>query len=182
MNRREFFSIAAFPAILRSVRKAGDKPNLLFLWTDQQRADTMAAYGNTTFRVPVMNRLASESVVFDRAYVTQPVCTPSRSSVMTGLWPHQSGCVHNNIAMKPDTKTVPELLADSSYRTGYMGKWHLGDEIFAQRGFQEWKAIEDGSLYPALHRLEQQGWIRAQWNESETGRQAKFYALTKAGR
>jgi arylsulfatase A-like enzyme len=144
LNRREFLSIAAAPAIMRSARKAGDKPNVLFLWTDQQRADTMAAYGNDRFRVPVMNRLASESVVFDRAYVTQPVCTPSRSSVMTGLWPHQNGCVHNNIAMKAETKTAPELLADSSYRTGYMGKWHLGDEIFAQHGFEEWRGIEDG--------------------------------------
>jgi arylsulfatase A-like enzyme len=135
---------AAAPGILRAARRPGDKPNLLFLWTDQQRADTMAAYGNTGYRVPVMNRLASESVVFERAYVTQPVCTASRSSVMTGLWPHQNGCVRNNIALKPEIRTVPELLADSGYRTGYMGKWHLGDEIFAQHGFQEWRSIEDG--------------------------------------
>jgi len=131
------------PAILRGARRAGDKPNLLFLWTDQQRADTMAAYGNTSFHVPAMNRLASQSVVFDRAYVTQPVCTPSRSAVMTGLWPHQSGCVRNNIPLKAETKTVPELVGDSSYRTAYMGKWHLGDEIFAQHGFEEWRGIED---------------------------------------
>jgi arylsulfatase A-like enzyme len=134
----------AAPAILRGARRPGDKPNLLFLWTDQQRADTLAAYGNARFRVPMLNRLASESVVFDRAYVTQPVCTPSRSSVMTGLWPHQSGCVNNNIPLPTATKTIPELLNDSGYRTAYMGKWHLGDEVFAQHGFQEWKAIEDG--------------------------------------
>jgi len=136
--------LAGAPAIVRGARRPGDKPNLLFLWTDEQRADTMAAYGNTRFRVPAMNRLASQSVVFDRAYVTQPVCTPSRSSVMTGLWPHQSGCVRNNIPMKAETRTTPELLGDAAYRTGYMGKWHLGDEVFAQHGFEEWKAIEDG--------------------------------------
>lgn len=131
------------PAILRSSRKPGDKPNLLVLWTDQQRADTMAAYGNPRYRVPTLNRLAAESVVFERCYVTQPVCTPSRSSVMTGLWPHRNGCVRNNIPLKPDAKTLPELLADSAYRTAYMGKWHLGDELFAQHGFQEWVSIED---------------------------------------
>jgi arylsulfatase A-like enzyme len=144
MNRRQFLTTLAAPAILRAARRPGDKPNLLFLWTDQQRADTLAAYGNKTFRVPVMNRLAAESVVFERPYVTQPVCTPSRSSVMSGLWPHQNGCLNNNIAMKPETKVVPELLADASYRTAYMGKWHLGDEIFAQHGFEEWQGIEDG--------------------------------------
>jgi arylsulfatase A-like enzyme len=149
LTRRDALkTIAGAPALLRGARRPGDKPNLLFLWTDQQRADTMAAYGNRTFKVPVMNRLASESVVFERAYVTQPVCTPSRSSVMTGLWPHQSGCIRNNIPLRPETKTVPELLADSAYYTGYMGKWHLGDEIFPQHGFQEWRAIEDSIYRP----------------------------------
>lgn len=143
--------LLAAPAILRGARRTpGDKPNLLFLWTDQQRADTLAAYGNHSYRVPALNRLASESVVFDRCYVTQPVCTPSRSAVMTGLWPHSSGCVRNNIPLRADVRTLPELLADSSYRTGYMGKWHLGDEIFPQRGFQEWAAIEDG-IYRAFY-------------------------------
>jgi len=135
--------LPAAPAILHAVRKPGDKPNLLVLWTDQQRADTMAAYGNHGYRVPALNRLAAESVVFDRCYVTQPVCTPSRSSVMTGLWPHRTGCVRNNIPLKADFKTLPELVADSAYRTAYMGKWHLGDELFAQHGFQHWVSIED---------------------------------------
>jgi arylsulfatase A-like enzyme len=143
-RRAALQTLAGAPAVLRGARRPGDKPNLLFLWTDQQRADTMAVYGNTGFRVPAMNRLASQSVVFDRAYVTQPVCTPSRSSVMTGLWPHQSGCVRNNIPMPAATRTVPELVGDAAYRTGYMGKWHLGDEIFPQHGFTQWRAIEDG--------------------------------------
>jgi arylsulfatase A-like enzyme len=150
LSRRALLAAAAAPAVLRGQRKAGDKPNLLFLWTDQQRADSMAAYGNLRYRVPAMNRLASQSVVFDRAYVTQPVCTPSRSSIMTGLWPHHSGCTTNNVALKPDFLTFPELLADSAYRTGYMGKWHLGDEIFAQRGFEQWAAIEDG-IYQSFY-------------------------------
>ncbi len=76
-----------------ATRRPGDKPNLLFLWTDQQRADTMAAYGNVAFRMPVLNRLAADSIVFDRCYDTQPVCTPARSSVMSGRWPHSTGLV-----------------------------------------------------------------------------------------
>lgn len=145
LTRRTALSLlASAPSLLHAQRKPGDKPNLLFIWTDQQRADTMAAYGNTRFHVPTMNRLASESIVFDRAYVTQPVCTPSRSSVMTGLWPHTNGCVHNNIRLTTEAKTLPEVLQDASYRTGYFGKWHLGDEVFPQRGFEEWAAIEDG--------------------------------------
>lgn len=136
--------LPAAPGILRSRRVPGDKPNLLFLWTDQQRADTMAAYGNTRYRVPVWNRMAVESVVFDRCYDAQPVRTPARSCVMTGTWPHQNGCIRNNIPLRANVKTMPELLDDSSYRAAYMGKWHLGDEVFAQRGFHEWQSIEDG--------------------------------------
>jgi arylsulfatase A-like enzyme len=143
LTRREFLPAAAAPAILRGRRAPGDKPNLLFFWTDEQRTDTMAAYGNPWCRVPAMNRLASQSVIFDRCYVTQPVCTPSRSSVLTGRWPHSTGCVRNNIPLPRETPTLPELLADSAYRTGYLGKWHLGDEIFPQHGFQEWAAIEE---------------------------------------
>lgn len=136
-------ALAAGPGVLRAARRPGDKPNLLVLWTDQQRADTMAAYGNYRYRVPALNWLAAESVVFDRCYVTQPVCTPSRSSVLTGLWPHRNGCVRNNIPLQPETRTLPELLGDSAYRTAYMGKWHLGDELFAQHGFRHWVSIED---------------------------------------
>ena len=150
-SRREFIKAVAGVSALAPAAgavfgraSAKRKPNLLFLWTDEQRADTMAAYGNGRIHAPNLNRLAGESVVFRRAYVTQPVCTPNRSAVMTGLWPHTSGCIKNNIPLPTEVPCFPELLADSDYRTAYMGKWHLGDEIFAQRGFDEWVAIEDG--------------------------------------
>lgn len=144
LNRRTAIQCILGAGILKGARRpAGDKPNLLFLWTDEQRADTMAAYGNPRFRVPNLNALAARSVTFDRCYDTQPVCTPARSSVMTGLWPHTNGCITNNIALRPKFHTLPELLGDSSYRTAYMGKWHLGDEIFAQHGFEQWVSMED---------------------------------------
>jgi len=122
------------------------KMNLLFIWTDQQRFDTMKAYGNNKIKTPNLNKLAESSVVFKKAYVTQPVCTPSRSSVMTGFYPHTNGCVENNIPLKSEIKTLPELINDPAYKTAYMGKWHLGDEVFAQQGFDEWYATEDNYI------------------------------------
>lgn len=118
------------------------QPNLLFIWTDEQRRDTMACYGNRSIRTPHLNRLADQSFVFDHCYCTQPVCTPSRGSIMTGLWPHQHGATANNVALNPDARTMAELVVDD-YRTAYYGKWHLGDEITAQHGFDEWVSIED---------------------------------------
>jgi len=117
-------------------------PNLLFLWTDEQRRDTLECYGNHWLTAPNLNRLAQRSFVFNRAYVTQPVCTPSRASVLTGLYPHTHGCVSNNTPLHPDTKTIAEMVSPK-YVRGYVGKWHLGSEITAQHGFIHWRSIED---------------------------------------
>lgn len=152
------------------------KPNLLFLWTDEQRADTIDVYGNRRIQSPNLAKLAQESIVFRNAYVSQPVCTPSRATVMTGLWPHQSGCTQNNIALPEKTPTLPELVADGDYRTGYFGKWHLGDEIFAQHGFEEWRSIEDmyWSYYREGRDTEQKSdyhhWLKSLGYEPDTDR------------
>jgi arylsulfatase len=119
-------------------------PNLLFIFTDEQAATTMAAYGNSKIDTPNMDRLASDSIVFERAYVTQPVCTPSRSSLLTGLYPHTNGCTENNVSLPAHIPCLPELGDFSKYNTAYYGKWHLGDEIFPQHGFREWISIDDG--------------------------------------
>ena len=142
MNNLEEF--AETKNLKRVSKRKSSKPNILFLWTDEQRFDTMAAYGNEKIKTPNLNKLVSESFVFKQAYVSQPVSTPSKSTVMTGLYPHTNGCTANNIPLKDKTKCFPELVNDPEYKTAYMGKWHLGDEIYPQHGFEEWEATEDG--------------------------------------
>ncbi len=118
------------------------KYNLIFLYTDEQRYDTLAVYGNHLIEMPNLNRFAESAAVFDQAYVTQPVCTPSRSSLLTGQWPHTNGLTANNVPLKTETRCLPEMISPE-YKTAHFGKWHLGDEIWAQHGFREWRAIED---------------------------------------
>lgn len=118
-------------------------PNLLFIYTDEQAINTLATYGNSKIHMPNLNRLATESIVFDQAYVTQPVCTPSRSTLLTGQYPHTNGCIENNVPLCSETLCFPEMLSKGKYVTGHYGKWHLGDELFAQHGFEEWVSIED---------------------------------------
>jgi len=120
----------------------GKRPNLVYIFTDQQRADTMAAYGNDWIETPNLNRLADECLVFENAYVSSPICTPSRSTQMTGLWPHTNGCVKNNIPLPQDVQTFAEFFP-GDYHTAYYGKWHLGDEVIKRRGWDEWHSIED---------------------------------------
>ncbi len=123
------------------------KPNLIVFLPDQQRADTIACYAGAKVHAPNLNKLASESVVFERAYVTHPVCTPSRSSLMTGTWPHMNGCTRNSVPLDRRFRVFPELMQDKDYRTAYMGKWHLGEEGPAGRGFHQWISTEDHGDY-----------------------------------
>ncbi len=119
------------------------RPNLLFLYTDEQRFDTLATYGNSRIQMPNLNRFARTATVFDQAYVTQPICTPSRATLLTGLYPHTSGCIGNNVPLPSTIRCLPEMLPHGGYVTAHFGKWHLGDEIFAQHGFTHWRGIED---------------------------------------
>ncbi len=123
------------------------KPNLILFLPDQQRADTLACYGGIKVQAPNLNKLASESVIFERTYVTHPVCTPSRSSLMTGTWPHTNGCTHNSVSLDPRFRVFPETMEHKDYRTAYIGKWHLGEDGPAGRGFQQWISTDDHGDY-----------------------------------
>ena len=123
------------------------KPNLIFLLTDQQRRDSMSCYGNNWIKTPNMDSLASQSFVFENAYVTQPVCTPARSSIMTGLYPQTTGVIKNGIPLSPQTRTIAEMISNE-YSRAYMGKWHLGDETTSQHGFENWISIDGAPFSP----------------------------------
>src|SRR5206468_6190677 len=122
-------------------------PNLILFLPDQQRADTLACYGGVKVYAPNLNKLASESVVFERTYVTHPVCTPSRSSLMTGTWPHINGCTRNSVPLDRQFRVFPEMMQDNDYRTAYIGKWHLGEDGPAGRGFEQWISTDDHGDY-----------------------------------
>ncbi len=126
---------------------ADRKPNLVLFLPDQQRADTIACYGGVKVHAPNLNKLASECVVFERAYVTHPVCTPSRSSLMTGTWPHVNGCTRNSVPLDRRFRVFPELMKDGDYRAAYIGKWHLGEEGPVGRGFDEWISTDEHGDY-----------------------------------
>ena len=113
------------------------RPNLVFVFSDQQRHDTLACYGNKWIQTPHLNELADQSFVFEAAYVAQPVCTPARATIMTGLYPHTAGPIVNKMNLPTDVSTIAEMVSED-YHRGYFGKWHLGNDVIAQHGFDEW--------------------------------------------
>jgi arylsulfatase A-like enzyme len=150
-SRRHFIRTAALGSagialaarVQAQPAKLPGKPNLVVFLPDQLRVDTVFGENASAVHAPNIHKLASESTVFERAYVTHPICAPSRSSLMSGTWPHANGCTNNQASLAHKFKCLPELLADSDYRAGYFGKWHLGDEFSVQRGFHDWASIEE---------------------------------------
>lgn len=134
----------------RGGRRTEGKPgmlNVLYIMTDQQRADTLGCYGNPKVETPHLDRLASEGVRFDSCYATQPVCSPCRASMATGLYPHATGVVDNCADGNPDLPrdlfTWPEAFREAGYRTAYVGKWHLGCPP-VPNGIEVWHGYNTG--------------------------------------
>ena len=119
-----------------------DRPNILLICTDQQRRDTMACYGNDWVQSPNVNALADESFVFENCYVTVAVCSPARASLLTGLYPHTAGVIKNSVPLLESAPSIATL-APTEYRTAKFGKWHLGNDLVSQHGFDDWVATED---------------------------------------
>lgn len=102
-----------------------ERPNVLWLCTDQQRFDTIHALGNPLIRTPNIDRLVKEGVTFTSAYCQSPVCTPSRASFLTGRYPRTTRCRQNGQKIPDDEILISRLFADAGYRCGLAGKLHL---------------------------------------------------------
>ncbi|NOZ23581.1 MAG: sulfatase-like hydrolase/transferase [Planctomycetes bacterium] len=102
-----------------------NRPNILFLFSDQQRWDSVGCYGQTLDVTPNLDRMAEEGVRFEHAFTCQPVCGPARACIQTGKYAAEIGCFRNGIALPTDEKTIAHHLSEAGYEVAYVGKWHL---------------------------------------------------------
>lgn len=126
-SRRDFLLAAAAAGSTAQSRAtaAPKRPNVLFVFSDQQHARTVSAYRGTPVRTPSTDRLAAEGCRYDNAISIYPVCSPFRGMLMSGLYPMRSGVVDNDTPISDGLLTFGKAFRDAGYRTGYIGKWHL---------------------------------------------------------
>ncbi|GAB4311505.1 MAG: sulfatase-like hydrolase/transferase [Promethearchaeota archaeon] len=116
-------------------REPEDRPNVVVFLADQHRWDCLGACGNRDVRTPNLDQLAREGELFENAFCTFPVCTPSRYSLLTGLFAHQHLGLTNRSSLPAGLPTFPALLRHVGYRTAAVGKMHF-TPTYADLGFQ----------------------------------------------
>ena len=120
------------------------KPNILLIHADQHRYDCLGAYGNTDVKTPHIDGLARDGVLYENSFCAHPVCTPSRYSLLTGLYIHQHLGLTNRSTLPPGIATLPGLLKEHGYRTVAVGKMHF-TPTYLDLGFDEmWLAEQHG--------------------------------------
>jgi N-acetylglucosamine-6-sulfatase len=125
--------------------------NIVFILADDHRYDALGFMGHPFLETPHLDSLAREGAHFKNAFVTTALCSPSRATILTGLYAHRHGVVDNNHPVRADLTFFPQLLQKAGYTTGFFGKWHMGGESAApQRGFDKWISFRgQGEYLPA---------------------------------
>lgn len=134
--------------------KKHNRPNILLYFTDQQRHDTIGAYGQPLDITPNLDKIAKNGAIFTRAFTCQPVCGPARACLQSGEYATQIGCFTNGIKYPADKPTLAHHFNRNGYETAYIGKWHLASSMpeenylynavpkESQGGYKYWRASD----------------------------------------
>src|SRR5436190_4401428 len=124
------FCCAVLCLLVAGICGAADtRPNLILIIADDMSAEDCGAYGNKGVQTPNLDRLAREGMRFTRGFVTTSSCSPSRASLITGKYPHNTGAEQLHWPLPGNQTTFVQLLSQAGYYTAAAGKWHLGPEV-----------------------------------------------------
>jgi arylsulfatase len=134
------------------------QPNILHLFTDMQRADTIGALGNPVMKTPALDRLADEGTSFVNAFTPSPVCISARCCMIYGQYPMNTGCYENTRMPTDERNTFMKALSDVGYDTMGIGKCHFTPDAYALRGFRNRLVQEEGGA--AMDQLGQNHYLK----------------------
>jgi N-acetylglucosamine-6-sulfatase len=146
MNRRQALGAMAAPLF---GQRQSTRPNFVFILIDDLRWDALGVTGHPFVKTPHIDRIAREGTRFTNAFVTTPLCSPSRACFLTGQYAHTHGVRdnQNNNELSHRLTTFPLLLHDAGYETGYCGKWHMGTDDSPRPGFDRWASFRGQGQY-----------------------------------
>ena len=129
------------------------RPNIVMVLVDDMRWDEMRVAGHPFIDTPNMDRLARQGARFTNAFATTPLCSPSRASFLTGQYPHTNGIIDNTARPSHNLRVFPLELQNAGYRTGFFGKWHMGNDDSPRPGFDHWVAMpgQGEAIDPSLN-------------------------------
>ena len=148
MQTRSFLTLLFLAGALigcpNSTEAAQKRPNVLFILTDDQRWDAMSLAGNPHLKTPNIDRLGREGVYFKYTFCTTSLCSPSRASILSGLYAHSHGVVNNFTEYPAQLQSFPMALHKDGYETAYIGKWHMGEQNDEPRHGFDWFVTHKG--------------------------------------
>ncbi|MDA8746364.1 sulfatase [Rubripirellula amarantea] len=144
-----FVSVADAQELPDAPKRDGVKPrNVVFILTDDHRYDAMGFMGHPFLETPHMDSIAKNGVHLKNAFVTTSLCSPSRASILTGLYTHKHRVIDNNRNVPEGTLFFPQFLQRAGYSTGFIGKWHMGGHHDDPRpGFDHWISFKGQGNY-----------------------------------
>jgi N-acetylglucosamine-6-sulfatase len=125
------------------------RPNIVFILVDDLRWDELGVAGHPFIKTPNIDRIGREGVIFRNAFITTPLCSPSRAGFLTGQYAHTHGITDNvdRSAASHRLVTFPLLLHQSGYETAFIGKWHMGNDDTPRPGFDRWVSFKGQGAY-----------------------------------
>jgi N-acetylglucosamine-6-sulfatase len=130
--------------LLLSFARAADRPNVLFILCDDLRPDALGCFGSKHVKTPNIDRLAAEGVLFKNTFCTTSLCSPSRASILSGVYAHTHGVTNNFTEYPAQMASFPQTLHEAGYATAYIGKYHMGEENDEPRPGFDWFVTHKG--------------------------------------